>query len=141
MAKLYGTSLRGVRFESCKLMGVDWTLASKWGDFSFKGCVMDYCSFVGLPLKKITFDGCRLVEANFTEANLTESDFSGSDLTGAQFSRTNLTKADLATASGYYIVPTNNTVRGAKISLEGAVAIARSFGLLVAGFGGKGRMG
>ncbi|HEX7596977.1 MAG TPA: pentapeptide repeat-containing protein, partial [Polyangia bacterium] len=133
MVKLYGTKLRGVKFEGCKLMGVEWTNASKWLDFSFVGCVMDYCSFAGLALKKVKFEDCRLVEANFAGSNLSEADLSGCDLTGAHFAQTNLTKADLATATGYAISPTSNTVRGLKISLEAAIALAKSFGMMVAG--------
>ena len=106
MAKVYGTAMRGVKFEGCKLMGIDWS------------------------------DGHRaLHEVNFAEANLSEADFSGSNLDRSRFQRTNLTRANLAGATNFLINPSENKTKGAIISLDAAVGIVSAMGMTVSGFG------
>jgi len=87
MAKVYGTAMRGVKFEGSKLMGIDWSDGHRSLDATFKECVLDYCSFVRIDLRKSVFKDCRMLEVNFTEANLTEADFSGSNLDRSRFHR------------------------------------------------------
>ena len=60
-----------------KLMGIDWSDGHRSLDASFKECVLDYCSFVRIDLRKCAFKDCRMLEVNFSEANLTEDNFSG----------------------------------------------------------------
>lgn len=135
MAKVYGTAMRGVKFEGCKLMGIDWSDGHRSIDASFKECVLDYCAFVKIDLRKSAFKDCRMLEVNFTEANLTEADFSGSNLDRCQFHQTNLVRADLAGAANVRLDPTKNKVKGAILSLDAAVAIVATMGMHVAGFG------
>ena len=135
MAKVYGTALRGVKFEGSKLMGIDWSDGHRSLDASFKECVLDYCSFARIDLRKCTFKDCRMLEVNFSEANLTESDFSGSSLDRSRFQRTNLSRANLTGASNLLFNPTDNKVKGAVISLDAAVGIVAAMGMTVSGFG------
>jgi uncharacterized protein YjbI with pentapeptide repeats len=135
MAKVYGTALRGVKFEGSKLMGIDWSDGHRSLDASFKECVLDYCSFVQIDLRKLVFKDCRMLEVNFTEANLTETDFSGSNLDRCHFHQTNLSHANLAGATNVRLNPAENKVKGATISLDAAIGIVTSIGMHVAGFG------
>ena len=135
MAKVYGTAMRGVKFEGCKLMGMDWSDGHRALDASFKECVLDYCSFVRIDLRKAAFKDCRMLEVNFAEANLSEADFSGSNLDRSRFQRTNLTRANLAGATNFLINPSENKTKGAIISLEAAVSIVSAMGMTVSGFG------
>jgi uncharacterized protein YjbI with pentapeptide repeats len=135
MAKVYGTAMRGVKFEGSKLMGIDWSDGHRSLDASFKECVLDYCSFVQIDLRKSVFKDCRMLEVNFTEANLTEADFSGSNLDRCQFHQTNLSRANLAGATNVRLNPAENKVKGATISLDAAIGVVTSMGIQVSGFG------
>jgi len=130
----YDSAFIDVQFRECKLVGINWTDARRYSNISFEGCVLDYCSFAGLDFRKTGFRDCRLVEASFAEANLTDANFAGSDLTGCRFLRTNLTRCDLSNARGYVISPNENTVKGMKVSLAGAVSLMQTFGVQVDGF-------
>ena len=136
LAKVYGTSMRGVKFEGSKLMGIDWSDGHRSLDASFKECVLDYCSFVQIDMRKSAFKDCRMLEVNFTEANLTEADFSGSNLDRCQFHRTNLSRANLAGATNVRLNPNENKVKGATLSLDAAIGVVTAMGIYVSGFGG-----
>src|SRR5947208_3271692 len=77
---------RDVRFESTKLLGVDWTKADGMADphaktaLAFVSCVLDLASFAGVNLREATFEDCRAKETNFTEADLRDSTWTGSNL-------------------------------------------------------------
>jgi Uncharacterized low-complexity proteins len=135
MAKVYGTAMRGVKFEGSKLMGIDWSDGHRSLDASFKECVLDYCSFVRIDLRKCAFKDCRMLEVNFSEANLTEADFSGSNLDRSRFHRTDLSRANLAGATNFLVNAAENKVKGAVISLDAAVGIVAAMGITVSGFG------
>jgi len=135
MAKVYGTAMRGVKFEGSKLMGIDWSDGHRSLDATFKECVLDYCSFVQIDLRKSAFKDCRMLEVNFTEANLSESDFSGSNLDRCHFHKTNLSRANLGGATNVRLNPTENKMKGATISLDAAIGVVTTMGMHVSGFG------
>jgi len=130
----YESAFIDVRFHECKLVGVNWTDGRRYSNISFEKCVLDYCSFVSLDFRKTDFHDCRFLEASFAEANLTDANFAGSDLSGCRFLRTNLTRCDLSNARGYVINPNENTVKGMKVSLAGAVSLMQTLGIRVDGF-------
>jgi fluoroquinolone resistance protein len=134
-AKLYDTRLRGVRFERCKLMGVDFTAAYALGfDVAFEGCVLSYASFAAMALRGLQMIGCRAHEALFDDADLRDACFDESDLRGSRFGGADLRGADLSEATGYVIDPEYTKVKGAKMSVEGAVATAQAMGIEVPNF-------
>lgn len=128
----FNTSFRGVRFEGCKLMGVDWTVANpRTLDVSFHRCVLSYDTFVGMRLHRLELIECTLVEANFTDADLTGARLTGSDLSGAVFHSTILTGADLRDTRRCAIDPRANTLRNTKLSIDGLLASAAFVGIAV----------
>jgi uncharacterized protein YjbI with pentapeptide repeats len=126
-----GMALRGVQFNRCKMMGIDWTGVGDYPDLGFADCNLDYCSFSALRLRKIPFVRCSLVEANFVDADLTEARFDDCRLTGARFARCDLRKASFAGAQDLLLDPATNQVRGASIPPEAALLLAVSFGFKV----------
>ena len=134
-AQLAFTGLRGVRFEGSKLMGIDWSVVSPNPEVEFDGCNLRYASFVGLSLRKTAFIRCSALEANFLDVDLSESDFSGTDLSGSTLRGCTLTHTDFRSATGVFIDPARNRAKGALISVEAAVLLARFLGLVVAGYG------
>jgi uncharacterized protein YjbI with pentapeptide repeats len=124
-------ALRGVQFNRCKMMGVDWTGVSEYPDVSFADCNLDYCSFTSIRLRKTPFARCSLVEASFIDADLTEARFDTCRFTGARFERCDLRKASFGGAQELLLAPATNQVRGASIPPEAALLLAVSFGFKV----------
>ena len=136
-AKIPNTRFRDVRFESTKLLGVDWTKADGMADphaktaLAFVACVLDLASFAGANLRDATFEDCRAKETDFTEADLRGSTWAGSSLTDTRFHNTNLERADLSRASGYEIDPRANRLKGARFALPDAVALLRGLDVVI----------
>ena len=82
-------------------------------------------------MKNTLFNSCSLKEVDFTETNLTEVKMVNCDLSQAIFERTNLQKADFYSSFNFQIDPTNNTVKGAEFSKEGALGLLSGFGIKI----------
>lgn len=124
----------GVRYQGCKVMGVEWTGSVRDPQFSFEDCNLRYASFLSVNLRATRFLRCRVTEANFIDVDLVEADFAGSDLTGSSFEGANLMRADLSTAQGAFVDPAKNRVKDLRIPVETAVLLAASLGMRVGGF-------
>jgi len=123
-----GLALRGVRFERCKMMGIDWSDLGAYPDLAFADCNLDYASFVSLKARKTVFTRCSLLEATFADCDLTEARFSECNFSGARFERCDLRKAAFAGSHGLLLHPATNQVKGAAIPAEAARLLALSFG-------------
>lgn len=132
MARVAECSFRGASFERSKMMGIDWSLARDLiFDVSFDTCILSYGSFVKRRMREVRIVGCTAHETDFSEADLTSADFSRTDLRDARFSRTNLTRANLSSAEHYRIDPTENTLKGTRFSVEAAMALVATLGIVV----------
>lgn len=127
-------ALRGVRFESCRLMGIDFATLAKFPDVSFHECNLHYASFASIALRKAVFERCSFTEANFFEADLMEAKLDDCQFTGARFEACDLRKARFLHAKDLLIDPAKNRVAGAKVPLQTAVLLAMSFGMRVLDF-------
>ncbi|MBL0171715.1 MAG: pentapeptide repeat-containing protein [Gemmatimonadaceae bacterium] len=123
--------LSGVRFADTRLSGVDWEDLGLLPDVSFAGCDLRYASFVKVPLRAVRFVNCVIRDASFVDSDLTKADFTDTDLTGTSFRGCLLKEANLTRATGVYVDPQQNRAKGARISLEAAVTLVRSFGIVV----------
>ncbi|MDP2339635.1 MAG: pentapeptide repeat-containing protein [Deltaproteobacteria bacterium] len=127
------SSLRGVRFVDCKVLGVNFSKAADNPEVSFERCLMRYTVFDGVNLRGARFIDCHLQEASFVEADLQDVDFGGSDLGEAVLKRCALAGADFSTTTGLFFEPNENQSKDAFIAVETAIQIARASGLRVAG--------
>ncbi len=125
-------SATGVRFQRCKLMGVTFEKLPLSTRLAFEECSLRYTTFAGTCLRRTPFLRCRAQEASFLDCDLQESDFSGTDLTAATFQGCDLRSAEFSTAEGAFVDPAKNRVKGLRISVQAAAALARSFGMRVA---------
>ncbi|WP_413587080.1 pentapeptide repeat-containing protein [Bdellovibrio sp. HCB274] len=125
---LLNVSLRGVVFEDCNLMGINWTEVRKNGSFSFKGCKLDYSSFQAVDLRGVSFENCVIREADFSGANLSKSSFSQANLSGTSFANANLEKADLRGARSYFIHPKFTKIKDAHFSFPEALVLIEAMG-------------
>jgi fluoroquinolone resistance protein len=129
-----GLALRGVLFKDSKLMGVDWTDVAPLPAVSFDGCDLRYTSFVKLRLRATKFLRCVARESNFIETDLSDTDFGETDLSDSVIRGCTLAKANLSKATGVLFDPQHNKVKGARISLEAAIAIVSLSGMVVEAF-------
>lgn len=132
LALLKNTKLQDVRFEDCKILGVDFTVVNPLIiEIGFKNSQISKCNFSGLELVKTGFIDCTIHNSDFFEANLSEAQFSGCDLRGSLFESTNLSKADFRTAFNYAINPLINKLKNAQFSLPEAVTLLKAFEIKV----------
>lgn len=126
-----GTRLLGVVFIACKMIDVDWTLAS-WPrvaisePLNFQRCLLHDSTFMGLDMSGMVIGRCKAVDVNFSEADLTGADFSYSDLTSALFRNTTLAEANFIGAENYRIDIFKNDIRRAKFELPEAMSLLDS---------------
>jgi uncharacterized protein YjbI with pentapeptide repeats len=130
--KLNGTSLLGVDFVQCKIMGVSFIKSSSFGlDVRFTESVISNCNFSGMKMKKSIFRQCEISDTDFIDSDLTGSDFSGSTFSGAVFNHTNLSKTDFTEARGYLIHPLNNVIKKAIFSMPDAVSLIEQLDVII----------
>jgi fluoroquinolone resistance protein len=121
-------SFAATRFESSKVIGVNWTKAHwpatrLWDPICFSKCAISHSTFIGLHLRRIQIQDCVAVDVDFRETDLSQADFAGTNLCDSLFLATDLTEADLSQARNYRIDPSQNTVRKAKFSLPEAMSL------------------
>lgn len=128
--KLGGSTFNEVRFERCRMMGINFTdLARVILDVGFRECLMDYACFAGMQLSRTEFIDCRLRDADFSNAQLERTVFGGSDLAKANFNHAALLRADLRGAENLSFDPTLVRLGRTRIDLDALVAIGAQLGL------------
>ncbi len=131
-----GSRFRDVRFEECKLLGVNWSEAT-WEKttlvkaIAFDKCALNYGSFFGLKLHQLRLTDCTAHEVDFAEADLTSAVFTGTDLNGSRFHHTNLTQADFTGATQYSIAANVNTLKKTKFVLPEALSLLYSLDIIL----------
>jgi uncharacterized protein YjbI with pentapeptide repeats len=130
MSTLKGTVLNDAFFIGCKMLGLRFEDCHRIPlILAFEDCILDFCSFTAMALRKTLFHKCQIQEADFSEADLSEAVFSQSRLTRSQFVRTNLEKADFRNALEIDIDPAANRMRRAKFSTDGLSGLLTRFDL------------
>lgn len=132
--KLGGSSFQEVVFVDCKLSGVHFSGANDLSfDVEFRGCVLDYASFVGLSLQRLSIDEGRAHDAVFADCDLRQASFTHVDLAGASLTGNDLRGADLSSCANLQIAPGANRFKRTKLPAETAVDHLRDLGILVPG--------
>ncbi len=131
-AVLVETSFQGVRFGTCKMLGLQWN-DCKTFNFSIKlhDCNLSNSVFYQMKLTKCSFHNCQLQEADFTEADMQGVLMTKCNLDLATFDRTILIKADLRESTNYAIDPERNSLMGAKFSLPEVISLLAKYGLVI----------
>ena len=124
--------LRGVKYQRCKMLGIDWSGLGEFPVVSFVECNLSYCSFLSISAQKTVFKDCVMVEATFADADFSKAVFASCQLAGARFQKCNLEQANFAGSRDLLLDPTGNRVKGASIPLESALLLAASFGFKIA---------
>lgn len=120
MMRLNNTSLKDVRFVSCKMLGLNFTDCNEFlFSVGFVNCHLNLSLFYQMKLKNTQFKNCNLQEVDFSETELSSVCFEECDLSRALFDRTILEKADFRSSYNYSIDPENNRIKKAKFSRIG----------------------
>ena len=131
LAKMKGSLLLDTVFKDCKLIGIDWTLATDPVKADFYGCRLDNSVFYKTDMRRRYFRDCSLLSADFESANLSRCIFTGSDLSGCKFTGSDLTGADLRDAANYTINPLTSRIKGARFFLPEAVSLLDHLGIFI----------
>jgi fluoroquinolone resistance protein len=131
LAQIPGCVFQETKFESSKLVGINWSQAhwpekKLWHPVDFKKCVLGHSTFLAVDLSESRIKRCEAINVDFREANLTKVDFAFTDLKESLFQKTKLSKADLRYARNYQIDPSQNEITGAKFSLPEALSLLYS---------------
>ncbi len=138
LVKLPKTQFKQVTFNTCRLMGVNWSAANwekksllEFTHVSFKDCLLDHAIFIGLNLKSTTFTGCRAHSLDFEGANLTRANFHNADLEASRFVQCDLTEANFTGATNYQINASENTLHETRFSLPEAIALLHGLDIIL----------
>lgn len=132
MSKLYDTQLSKVRFEHCKIMGVDFSHCRKFlFEVGFYNCILDFCSFENMKMANTEFINCSMKSVDMAGAKLEKSKFMNCDLEDAIFLKTNLREADFSTAFNFSIAPTQNYLKKAVFSEANLSGLLNEFDIVL----------
>lgn len=129
---LTGTRFQECTFQSCKMLGFDLSAINTIGfKANFQSCNLSHAVFIGIGLKNASFEDCKLQGADFTDADCSGVGFLSCNFAEAVFDQTNLEKANFTGASGYYIDPRQNKLKGARFDFPHAIGLLEPFGVII----------
>lgn len=132
LAKLDGCRLHDVQFIECKIIGTEFFKCDRtFFSLSFKKCLLQYCNFSDLIMKKTSFSGSKLQECHFKNTYLNNANFNDVDLSGTIFHNCDLSMADFSSAIHYNIDPQTNKIKKAKFSLPEVIGLLRGFDITI----------
>ncbi|MCP4869106.1 MAG: pentapeptide repeat-containing protein [Proteobacteria bacterium] len=134
VVQLGGTAFRGVKFDECKLTGLDWSRAQDLTfEVSFHDCVLDFSSFQGVRLRKLRIEGGRAHNVIFADSDLRAARLGYVDLAGAQFTGNDLRGTDLSTSVNVVLEPRTNRLHKTKLPVDAALKHLKQMGIIVPG--------
>jgi len=137
VVKLGGSAFRGVRFEDCKLTGIDWSRAHDLTfEVTFVNCVLDFSAFVGLKLKGLRATGGKAHHVVFADSDMRKVTLKDMDLAGTTFTGNDLRDADFSTCTNLELEPNTNRLQRTKLPLDAALRHLSMLGIKVPGLGG-----
>lgn len=130
MSKLYDTQLNKVKFELCKIMGVNFSHCRKFlFEVNFYNCILDFSSFENMKMQNTQFVNCSMKGVDLAGANLEKSKFMNVNFEDAIFLRTNLKEADFSTSYNFVIAPTQNQLIRAIFSQANLSGLLQEFNI------------
>ena len=118
-ANIGHATFKEVQFVDCKMVGLLFEKCNQMLlSFSFKGCTLDFSSFISMSIPGTLFDGCKLRNIDFSEADLSRSRFINSNLDNAIFDASNLQEADFILSRNIRLDPERNQLKNSRFSRE-----------------------
>ena len=120
-----------VKFERCRLTGINWSEVDKLERVSFAGSQLNDTTFIAAKLTACDFSKCVARRASFRDLSLRGTSFRGAELEGSEFVNADLREADFREATGYLISPRENRLEKAKFSLPEATRLLDGLGIVL----------
>ena len=136
LMKLTSSKMSDVLFDSCKMVGIDWTMAD-WKSLltaepiKFIECILNDSNFFGLDLEGLVMKACRAKEIDFRNSSLKKANFSETDFKGALFENTHLEEANFTEAQNTHIDIRKNHLKGAVFSRYEALYLLETMGIVL----------
>jgi uncharacterized protein YjbI with pentapeptide repeats len=96
---------------------------------SFQDCLLDYSTFIYKKLKKTNFIDCSLKDVDFSNTDLSLAVFKNCDLSNAAFAECILEKTDFRSSRNYAFDPSENKIKGTKVSYTALAGLLEKFDL------------
>ncbi len=129
--KIQGAVIQAA-FNHSKIEGINFFTAKRaLLSLSFHECLIRHSSFAELKLHSIKITGCELHNVDFSDADLSAADITNTTFDNCVFRNTNLTKANFRYATGYFIDPTLNKVKGARFSSPEVLNLLAGFDIVI----------
>jgi len=125
------STINEIKFNQCKVIGIDWTKTQQVRDLQFIKSEINYSNFSMLRIPDTKIIDCVAKEVDFSETDLQGSDFQNTDLEKSIFNKTNLTKTDFRRATNYFIDVKNNIITKAQFSLPEALSLLQGLNILI----------
>lgn len=134
LMKLTSSKMSDVTFESCKMVGIDWTMCD-WKSLlsadpiRFIECILTDSNFFGLTLEGLVMKECRANDVDLRNCSLKKANFTNTDFKGALFENTHLEGADFTEAQNTHIDIQRNHLKGAIFSRYEALFLLETMGI------------
>ncbi|MEG0851165.1 MAG: pentapeptide repeat-containing protein, partial [Flavobacterium sp.] len=92
---------------------------------------LDYSTFIYKKLKKTNFVDCSIKDVDFSNTDLSLSLFKNCDLANATFQDCILEKTDFRTSRNYAFDPSENKIKGTKVSHAALAGLLEKFDLAI----------
>jgi len=132
VAKFDGSKFLETGFRNCKLTGINWT-SLNWTNvvlsspLYFDACDLSFSVFSALQIPDIVMTRCKAHDVDFSECNLSGADLYDTDFTDARFNLSKLDNCNFREATGYFIDPLQNSIKGASFSLPDVLSLLAPF--------------
>ena len=136
LTKFTDSKLSDIDFISCKMIGIDWTMAD-WksllnaNPIRFYKSILNDSNFFGLHLENIIMKECEVKEVDFTSSFLKNGNFTKSDFKGSIFHSTNLEGSNFTDTSNSSINLKTNHLKGAIFNRYEAIYLLESVGIVL----------
>lgn len=132
LVKLADAGLHKITFNRCKLLGIDFSRCKEMlFSVAFNDCMLDHAVFHQRKMGGTRFTRCSLKGVDFEGAQLGNAVFERCDLERAVFVNTQLQQADFSSAYNISLDPERNKLKGARFSVDGALALLAKYGIEV----------
>ena len=115
-------------FIECKIVGLVLFKCSQASfDLVFTSCVLSYCNFTDVSMKKNLFHECTLRESYFQNTFLVEAKFTDCSFESSVFNNCDLRKSSFVNSDGYCIDPRDSRIEKAHFSVPGVLGLLAPF--------------
>ncbi len=117
-----------VEFFGCKIVGLALFKCNQTAfDLAFDACMLSYCNFADVGMKRNVFNKCEIRESYFQNALLAEARFTGCVFSSSTFNRCDLRKSSFVQSDGYAIDPRDCRIEKAAFSMPGVLGLLMPF--------------